>query len=166
MSASRVKLVLGVGEGKVRVVRCIEQRVCKVLEERGYLRDGVLSPLEAAFMLARCTAELEGIGCGWVVALEVASLYGPAEVFFVYYDLRRRGRLVFPGIRRGTLLVNYGRGRRVEVKILVEGGLVSVGELLEWSRTAAGDDKEPVIAVVSGHGDVTYYSARAVRGFT
>ncbi len=163
--SGEARLVLRLSGDGVAVAGCLEERVCRALEERGYLRGGLLDPFEAGYMLARCTARLEEGGCGWVEALRAAGLGGAAEMFLVYFDLRRRGRIVRRGIRRGTLLVYKGGVARVEVRVLVEGSPVSIGDLIEWSRTAAGDGKEPVIAVVSGHGDVTYYSARAVTSF-
>lgn len=157
--------VFDVRGDSVRLVECPEDHVCRALAERGYLEGDSVDPWEAAFMLARCTAVTVEGGCGWLEALRAAGLGGPPEMFFVYYDLRKRGRLVRRGVRRGTLLIVQKGVARVEVRVLVEGAPVSVGELITWSRLAAADEREPVVAVVSGHGDVTYYTARAVTSF-
>ncbi len=161
-----VRLVLQWEKGKVTVEECLEKRICRVLEARGYLSGRILDPLEAAFMVSRCVAEVATKGCGWFEALSVVEEAGlPLAMFFVYYDLRKRGRIVRRGIRRGTLIVDTGGSRPLEVRVLRGGSPISIGDLIEWSRIAAGDGKEPVIAVVDGHGDVTYYTARAVRSF-
>ncbi len=159
------RLVLEIGGESVRIAECPDEHLCRVLEERGYLEGDRVDPWEAAFMLARCTATTVGGSCGWLDALRAAGLGGPPEMFFVYYDLRKRGRLVRRGVRKGTLLVVERGIARVEVKVLVEGAPISVGELVTWSRLAAADEKEPVVAIVSGHGEVTYYTARAVTSF-
>ncbi len=161
VSENEVKLILGVkGEG-LRIVECFEERLCRILEDRGVLANGVLDELEAAYLIARCRARV-GVECGWVKAIEVLSGPDKVDLFLVYYDLRKRGRRVVRGYRRRTLIVYRGSSRPVEVLVLSEGSLVTIGDIIEWSRIASGDGKDPVVAVVDGHGNVTYYEARAV----
>lgn len=101
---------------------------------------------------------------GWGAALDVIRSLGlDLELFIVYYDLVRRGRKVRPGVRPRTLLYEDGAGRTYEVLVLNEGNSVSVESLVEWSRRAAADSHEPIIAVVDESGGVTYYQSRAAR---
>ena len=150
-----------VSEEGVRVAECFEERLCRLLEERGVLVGGVVEELEAAYLVAKCRASVGG-ECGWVRALSLLSAPESVDLFLVYYDLRRRGRRVVRGYRRRTLILYRGSSRPVEVLVLSEGSLVTIRELVEWSRLASGDGKDPVVAVVDGHGSVTYYEARAV----
>ena len=153
-------MVVAVEGGVVRLVECRSERICRLMEEHGSLRDGVLDPLEAAYQAARGRVYLGG-ATGWEAALSIVSSTGvPVDLFLVYYDLRRRGRRVRRGVRPGTLLVDYG-GRKVEILVLSEGVRVPLWRLASWSRLAAGDGYEPVVAVVDSYGRPTYYTARA-----
>lgn len=148
------------------VSQCMDLELCRLLEERGYLAQGGLDPLEAAFQASRGKLELEGLGGGWRAALAAADAAGLSlKELIVYIDLRRRGRLPRRGLRPGTFEYRAG-GRLYEVLILEEGETTTYGRLLDWSRSAVADDREPVIAIVDRNGDVTYYLARATRSIS
>jgi len=150
----------------VCVEACAEEKLCRNLKGRGLLfEDGRIDVLEAAYLLARCKARLDG-ECGWVEALRILGSVESVDLFHVYYDLRKRGRNVRRGVRRSTLLLRVSGSRTAEILVLGEGRPVTIEWLVEWSRTASGDGKDPVIAVVDGHGNVTYYHARAVTTLT
>jgi len=142
-------------DGRVVVVECRVERACRELDPSSP------DPLEVAYRVVRGVVEVEGSGSGWSPALSLLESVGvPVDLFLVFYDLRRRGRRVRRGVRPGTLIAEYG-SRRFEILVLSLGSRRRVGSLLDWSRLAAADDREPVIAVVDGYGSVTYYTARA-----
>ncbi len=148
-------------EGRVRVRECIAERLCQQLRGAGAMSGDSVDVLEAAYQVVRGRLVVEGYGSGWAGALKLVNdLLGDVDLFIVYYDLRRRGRRVKRGIRRRTLHMIRGK-EVVEVLVLSEGTSTSVRELFEWSSLASGDDHVPVIAVVDGYGEVTYYEARA-----
>ncbi len=162
------KLRLSVEDTKVVVDECFDRSFCESLRSRGLIIDGFLEVLEAAYLVAKCIISI-GSECGWVVSLDLISRVSPGDMdlFFVYYDLRKRGRIVTRGFRPGTLIMRKGsKGRPVEILVLREGVLVELEDIVEWSRLASGDGMDPVVAIVDGHGNVTYYEARAVRSFT
>ncbi len=141
---------------------CLSQRFCNQLVGAGSMSEGRIDPLEGAYQVAKGRLEVEGVDSGWVGALEVARrLLRDVDLFLVYYDLRRRGRRVRRGVRPRTLIVSYSGRRMLEVLVLSEGRPTSVRRIVEWSKAAAKDDYEPIIAVVDDYGIVTYYSARA-----
>lgn len=153
-------LVVEVEGGGVRLVECRSERLCRLMEEHGSLRGGLVDPLEAAYQAVRGRVALGG-ATGWEAALRIVTAVGVSvDLFLVYYDLRRRGRRVRRGVRPGTLLVDYG-SRRVEVLVLSEGVRIPLWRLVSWSRLAAGDGYEPVVAIVDSYGRTTYYTARA-----
>ncbi|GAB6147568.1 SEN2-like domain-containing protein [Stetteria hydrogenophila] len=156
----------GVLEGcGVRITGCGDPRVCRLLEERGYIENGVLDGLEAFYQAVAGRLSLQGL-TGWSAALAVVEACDvPFKAFITYLDLRRRGRLPRRGVRPGTLEV--ARGQKVyEVLILEEGETTTYGFLAEWSRSAVADGRQPVIAIVDRNGDVTYYEARAVKSLS
>jgi len=141
-------------DGRVVLAGCGSERACRGLDPDD------IDPLEVAYRVVKGVLEVEGRGSGWGPALSLLEAVGvPVDLFIVFYDLRRRGRRVRRGVRPGTLLVDLG-GRRFEILVLSLGVKRRLGGLLEWSRLAAADDREPVIAVVDGYGSVTYYTAR------
>ena len=141
--------------GQVVFVECSSQRACRDIDPEGP------DPLEVAYRVVRGLIEVEGLGTGWGPALSMLErLKVPVDLFIVYYDLRRRGRRVRSGIRQGTLIVESG-SRRFEVLVLSLGARTRLSSIIDWSELAVADDREPVIAVVDGHGSVTYYTARA-----
>ncbi len=162
------KLELSVENAKVVIDECFDRSFCESLKSRGLITDNFLDVLEASYLIAKCIVSV-GSECGWVVALDLISRVSPVDMdlFFVYYDLRKRGRIVTRGFRPGTLIMRKGsKGRPVEILVLREGVLVELEDIVEWSRLASGDGMDPVVAIVDGHGNVTYYEARAVRSFT
>ncbi len=156
--------VIAAVDGDSIVVRkCLEERTCRLMEEHGSLSGNIIDPLEAAYQAVKGKVAIDG-ETGWRAALRVAKdILGDLDLFLVYYDLRRRGRRVRRGVRRRTLIVAYTPSRRVEILVLSEGRRVRLSEIFEWSRLAAADGHEPVIAVVDSYGRATYYEARAAR---
>ncbi len=126
---------------------------------------GDLDVLEAAYLVYRGKASFRGES-GWGAAFKLLSEAGvDVDTFFVYMDLRRRGRRPRAGVRRRTLVYQHG-STRYEVLVLSEGYPVTLGSLIEWSRVSASDGYMPIIAVVDRHGVVTYYEARAVTSIS
>ncbi len=115
----------------------------------------------AAYLVYRGKASFRG-SSGWGAAFSLLSEAGAdIDLFFVYMDLRRRGRRPQVGVRKRTLVYQHG-SNRYEVLVLSEGYPVTLGSLMEWSRLSSSDGYMPVIAVVDRYGVVTYYEARAV----
>jgi len=124
-----------------------------------------LSVYEAAYLVYRGRAAFMGES-GWGAAFRLLGAAGAdVDVFFVFMDLRRRGRRPSVGLRRRTLVYRHGSGR-YEVLVLSEGYPVKLEDLVEWSRVSASDGYTPIIAVVDRHGIVTYYEARAVTSLS
>jgi len=152
-----VEAVVRVEGGRIVLVECRGERACRELDSMEP------DPLEVAYRVVKGVIEVEGSGTGWSPAfLLLESLQVPVDLFLVFYDLRRRGRRVRRGVRPGTLLAEYG-SRRFEILVLSLGSRRRLESLLDWSRLATADDREPVIAVVDGYGSVTYYTARVTE---
>ncbi len=161
------KLKISIEGNHVIIVECLDKAICNNLSSKNIIRENTIELLEASYLLAKCIATFED-HCGWEAALRLLHSLGDnrTDLFMVYYDLRKRGRIVYRGYRKNTLILRKSSsGRPVEILVLREGGLVRLEDIVEWSRLASGDGMEPVVAIVDGHGNVTYYEARAVKSF-
>ncbi len=159
--ASMAKARAIIRDGKVRIVECFEREFCKALILQGYIKDGYLDELEAAYQASRGYLSIDGAD-GWNAVFHLLDRCGVRLSFFlVYLDLRGRGRRVYRGLRHGTLYVRIGKG--LEVLVLEEGTPVTLRSLVDWSRQVVADGFEPIIAVVDRNGGVTYYEARVVE---
>ena len=146
-------------DGKIVIKKCLEERLCKSLIQRGYIREGFLDPLEAAYQAWIGKLLLENLK-GWDAALMIMIENDiPLKLFIVYSDLRRRGRIVYSGPRKNTLITVLG-DKKMEILVLEEGETITVRGILDWSIIASGEDRRPIIAVVDRNGSVTYYEAR------
>lgn len=158
---SRVGARAVISGGRVILASVVDRGFYESLERNGYIRDGEVDALEAAYQASRGRLVVDGKE-GWEAALAIISESRvDLPLFIVYSDLRRRGLMVWRGARRSTLVARRGGSKPIEVLVLYEGRPFSVGELAEWSRLASGDNHEPVVAVVDRLGVVTYYSVRA-----
>ncbi len=88
-------------------------------------------------------------------------------MFTVYQDLRMRGRIVKPGHRKNVLLLyTKGAGSVADKAVYVVGEETeefTIGEMLTWISEALKLGKEPIVAIVDKHGDVTYYEVKKVE---
>lgn len=87
-------------------------------------------------------------------------------IFTVYQDLRMRGRIVKPGFKSNTLFL-YTKGlKNVADKVVYVIGEetfeFTIKELLEWISETLKLGKEPILAIVDKHGDVTYYEVMKI----
>jgi len=125
-----------------------------------------LEPLEIAYLLFK--GRVKTLSEGVEVKLEeyFSKLHSQDRDFWVkftvYHDLKSRGRVVKPGFTSNSLLIypskNTNEPADKIVYIVEESKMMSLEELLEWLQIASRTDKEPIIAIVDRHGDVTYYS--------
>ncbi len=88
-------------------------------------------------------------------------------MFTVYQDLRMRGRVVKPGYRRNVLLLYTKGAKSIADKVVYVVGEetteFTIEELLKWITEALKLNKEPIVAIVDKHGDVTYYEVKKVE---
>jgi len=88
-------------------------------------------------------------------------------MFTVYQDLRMRGRVVRPGYRRNVLLLYTKGAKSVADKAVYvvgeETAEFTIEELIKWITEALKLNKEPIVAIVDKHGDVTYYEVKKVE---
>ncbi|MCD6114475.1 MAG: hypothetical protein J7J78_04170 [Thermoprotei archaeon] len=88
-------------------------------------------------------------------------------MFTVYQDLRMRGRVVKPGYRRNVLLLYTKGAKSVADKAVYvvgeETAEFTIEELIKWITEALKLNKEPIVAIVDKHGDVTYYEVKKVE---
>ncbi len=114
--------------------------------------DGVLEVVDAS---GRAVSEDELLA---VAARRDPRVWVKVEV---YKDLRRRGRIVVPGPRPGTLLVKLRRrSPRYDyyVLILEERVPVKLSTIMSFVEEAMKNGWTPVLAIVDDYGDVTYYT--------
>ncbi len=156
-----VKARATIEDGLVKITECIERDLCKTLTAYGYIRDGYLEPLEAAYQASKGNLSINGSEKWSAVFHILDGCSIKISVFIVYIDLRNRGRRVYRGLRHGTLYVKMGKG--LEILVLEEGTPVTLRRLMDWSRQVVADGFEPIIAVVDRNGGVTYYEARIVE---
>ena len=86
-------------------------------------------------------------------------------VFSVYYDLRRRGRVVKPGPARNSLLMFKGKNKpsKYIVYVVEETVMMKLSDLVEWIDMGSRMDKDVLLAVVDKHGDITYYEISSIQ---
>ncbi len=131
---------LGLASTRIR----IEDAVIAVAEglAEAYTRDGVKLGLEDLASIAEKV---------------VANVWVLLEV---YTDLRRRGRIVVPGPRNGTLLVKLRRRSPdydYYVLVLEERKPIPLQTITSFIEEASKNGWTPLLAIVDAYGDVTYY---------
>ncbi len=130
-----------------------------------------LEDVEVAYLTYRGT--VKPVFKGEKVSLEklfqILELNNPELplMFTVYQDLRMRGRVVKPGYRKNVLLL-YTKGAKsvADKAVYVVGEETSeftIEELIKWITEALKLNKEPIVAIVDKHGDVTYYEVKKVE---
>ncbi|MEZ0393456.1 MAG: endonuclease [Desulfurococcaceae archaeon] len=148
------------------VWRIENAEACEDLEERWIgKRHGdecVLSDVEAAYLLLSGEAVLStDNGRGTFSELLEMSAECLDDAFWprliVYKDLRDRGRRVRPLEARNELLVRDKHGRLRLVLVLEENNPYEVNGLLKFVERSKRNGLEPVVAIVSLQGDLTYY---------
>lgn len=129
----------------------------------------VLEPVEAVYLVyngrlkVKCDDEV--LECSRL--LEILKQYDPQLwiKFSVYYDLRRRGRIVKPGPSRNSLLMFKGKSKpsKYIVYVVEETVMMELSNLIEWIDMASRMDKDVLLAVVDKHGDITYYEVSRIQ---
>lgn len=80
----------------------------------------------------------------------------------VYLDLRRRGRIVRPGLKPGTLVLLDKKTRKITHYILVlqQNVKIRMTYIKSFIEEALKNGWEPVTAIIDYYGDITYYTSR------
>ena len=147
----------------------------KKLYEEGYglISNDILrlSGVEAAYLVFKNIVRVNYKG----QELNIQQLFKLLEkrnpelplIFTVYQDLRSRGRIVKPGFRNNTLFLHTKGLKKPADRIVYivgeESTEFSMNELLKWVSEAYKVGKEPVLAIVDKHGDVTYYEIKHIE---
>ena len=82
-------------------------------------------------------------------------------LFAVYYDLRKRGRKVRPGITESDLIIE-NKSTSMRIFVTEENTQLQLKTVMEWIEDSLRKGYKPYIAVVDMYGDVTYYEVSKI----
>ena len=128
-----------------------------------------LEPIEALYLVytgrLRVVHDGKALECNELLELFKNSDPHIWVKFSVYYDLRKRGRVVKPGPSPNSLLMFKGKSKpsKYIVYVVEETVMMKLSDLLEWIDMASHMDKDVLLAVVDKHGDITYYEVSKVQ---
>jgi tRNA splicing endonuclease len=144
--------------GKLRLVKCLSERLCNKLEEYGKIKDNILDIYEAGFLAYKGMLEVDGKR-GEDAFEKILPLIDDFLVFQVYLDLRKKGKKVIRGpVRRSLLLIE---GAHVyEIHVLGEGELTTPRDMVKLAEYSSANARHPVVAIVDSTGIITYYTMR------
>ncbi len=108
---------------------------------------------------------LDGRQLSWFDVARVlsASWHDFWIMFAVYYDLRERGRILAHGPLPNSFTLYMGGKPKLNVFVAEETVSFPVKRLLDWMNASRKMGREPVLAIVDKHGDVSYYTLELFR---
>ncbi|MGC8566164.1 MAG: SEN2-like domain-containing protein [Caldisphaera sp.] len=152
-------------DNRLFIKECFIKDYCKQLEKYNIINDNRIDELEGIYLITIDKATINQKS-GWSEAIELLRKMNlELHYYIVYYDLRKRGRRVWKGIRESTLIAEMPNQRKLEVLILKEGNEINPIKIANWSELAVADAHTPIVAIVDKNGEVTYYESRIFNNF-